>query len=332
MPANRGKFFIAAATLLVSKLAVSQAIVNDTAYYETFPDKLTTRIYLAQKFLKLNIAANSSSNEDLEYKANTHLNLGMGVTYRKVSLNVFYGFRFLNRDDEKGATKGLDLQLHFYPRRWAVDLVAVFPRGYYLSPKGYGSADPEQYYKRPDMKIALVGLSAYQVANKEQFSYRAAVTQNEWQKKSAGSFLYGGTAHHGVIQADSALVPSRLVGNFKEQGINKITFTAIGAGAGYAYTLVIRKHFYITASVIANGNLDFVTEENQGHKGRKTSFDPNLIFKGGLGYNSDNWNVSVNSLGATLWTHSVIASSYYYIPLGVIRLVVSKKINLHRRK
>lgn len=210
-----------AVSLAVSQLASAQAVVNDTSYYETFPDKLTTRIYLAQKFLKLNIAANSSSNEDLEYKANTHLNLGMGVTYRKLSLNVFYGFRFLNRDDEKGSTKGLDLQLHFYPARWAVDLTAVFPRGYYLAPKGYASNNPDEYYLRPDMKISLIGLSAYRVANKEQFSYRAAVTQNEWQKRSAGSFLYGGTAHHGLIQADSALVPSRLTGNFKQTGIKK---------------------------------------------------------------------------------------------------------------
>jgi hypothetical protein len=36
------------------------------------------------------------------------------------------------------------------------------------------------------VKTTFFGISAYQVPNKERFSYRAALLQSEWQKKSAG--------------------------------------------------------------------------------------------------------------------------------------------------
>lgn len=194
----------------------AQKVVNDTNYYEAYPDKITGRIYLAQKFLKFTIPS-SGSLDDIEYKANTKLNLGIGITYHNFSLNIFYGFKSLNKDTAKGKTKGLDLQLHLYPRRWAIDLLALFPKGFHLEPKGFAIADPNKYYYRPDVKLTLVGVSAYKVPNKAKFSYRAAITQNEWQKKSAGSALYGGTMYYGTAKADSALVPKSIESSFAKR-------------------------------------------------------------------------------------------------------------------
>ena len=54
----------------------AQKVANDSTYYETFPDKLTGRLYLSQKFLKFTIPA-SGQTDDIEYKANTKMNLGM---------------------------------------------------------------------------------------------------------------------------------------------------------------------------------------------------------------------------------------------------------------
>src|SRR6185503_7607142 len=79
----------------------AQKVENDPAYYETFPDKLTTRVYLSQKFLKFTIPT-STSLPDIEYKAHAKMNLGIGVTYRGFSINAFYGFAFLNKDTAKG--------------------------------------------------------------------------------------------------------------------------------------------------------------------------------------------------------------------------------------
>jgi hypothetical protein len=310
-----------------SSVSGQKVVANDTNYYERYPDHLTTRLYLSQKFLKFTIP--SKSLDDVEYKANTKLNLGMGITYHNISLNVFYGFAFLNKDTAKGETKGLDLQLHLYPRRWAIDLIALFPKGYYLFPKGY-AAPANRYYYRPDIRVRLLGVSAYQVPNKERFSYRAAITQNEWQKKSAGSPLYGGMLYNGAVSGDSALVPKAIENGFAQKRINDINFTGIGAGVGYAYTLVIKKHFFITASAVGNVNLTITSEDGELGKHRKTTVGPSVVAKAALGYNSATWNISINSLGNALWSKGDASTQQYYLPCGAIRMVVSRKFNVKK--
>jgi hypothetical protein len=325
------KLIVVSFLLISTALCAQKKAVNDTNYYETYPDKLTTRVYLSQKFLKYTIPSGNSNQEDVEYKANTKLNLGIGATWHNYSLNVFYGFAFLNKDSAKGETKGLDLQFHLYPRRWAIDLIALFPKGYYLFPKGYAASNANSYYYRPDMKLSLLGISAYKVPNKERFSYRAAITQNEWQKKSAGSPLYGGLLYYGKVQADSALVPKSIQSAFPQAGINNINFTAIGAGFGYAYTLVIHKHFFVTASAVGNIDLTLVSEDGTNGKHRNTSFGPSVVAKGALGYNSPTWNVSVNGLGSACWTKGAASTKHYYLPVGAVRLVVSRKLELKKK-
>ncbi len=69
---------------------------HDTTYYEKFPDKTTVRLYLSKKYVHLNFPSGGSA-DDLEYKANPKLNLGVGVTIKNISINLFNGFSFLNK-------------------------------------------------------------------------------------------------------------------------------------------------------------------------------------------------------------------------------------------
>ncbi len=305
-------------------------VVNDPNYYETLSDKLTTRIYFSQKFLKFTIP--SATQDDVEYKANTKLNLGLGVTWHNFSANLFYGFAFLNKDTAKGETKGLDLQLHLYPHKWAIDLTTAFPKGYYLGPKGYAAPPGKAYYYRPDVKLSLVSVSAYRVPNKEKFSYRAAIVQNEWQKKSAGSILYGGNAFHGTVKGDSALVPKSIQGGFTQAGISNVGFTGVGAGFGYAFTLVMDQHFFVTLSTVGNVNLTFTSEEIGTAKNKKTSIAPDVVAKAAIGYNSPTWGVSLNGLGSALWSRGDASQKNYYLPAGSLRLAISRKFDVKKKK
>ena len=92
------------------------------------------RIYLSQKFAPFTISA-TGNDKDLNYKTNSKLSLGIGGTYQNITLNLSYGFSFLNKDKGQGKTKGLDFQFHLYPHKWAVDLLGTFRKGYYLDPK-----------------------------------------------------------------------------------------------------------------------------------------------------------------------------------------------------
>ena len=94
-------FFFAA--VIKSNFAEAQVnFTHDTSYYETYPDKLTTRLYFSQKYLHINIP-NTGGQADMEYKANPKLNLGIGATWHNLSFNVFYGFAFLNNASKSGS-------------------------------------------------------------------------------------------------------------------------------------------------------------------------------------------------------------------------------------
>src|SRR6266540_597951 len=188
----------------------AQTFQRDTSYYVTYPGTLTTRFYFSKKYATFTFPA-MDNEKSIQYRPNTKLNMGIGASYRGLSLNIGYGFGFLNNNNEKGKTTSLDLQLHIYPHnKWAIDVLGIATKGYYLSPKGYAAPDLNSYYYRPDIKTDFICIAAYRVANGERFSYHAAMTQNEWQKKSAGSLLYGGEAYYGTIKADSALVPNEI--------------------------------------------------------------------------------------------------------------------------
>lgn len=316
--------------VLFSMPAISQKTSVDNGYYITNPDKLGISLLLSQKFAPFTVSS-STDNIDLNYRTNLKLNLGAGISYKGFSLNLSYGFKFLNKDKGRGLTKGLDLQLHLFPHKFAIDLLGIFPKGYYLDPKNKNGLNLTNYYQRPDLSRNVIGLAVFRVPNANKFSYKAALTQNEWQTKSAGSLLYGAEAYFGTVKSDSALVPVNVSNIFQQQGINKIKFLSIGPGIGYAYTLVINRHYFITGSVIVSVDLNFSTEDNQGNQNSKTNIERGGIFKGAIGYNSSNWSASASISGNALYAGSAASSRRYFLPTGEMRLMVTKKFKLKSR-
>ncbi len=302
---------------------------HDSAYYETFPEKINVRLYLSQKYVHLNFPETGNTN-GIEYKANPKLNLGVGFSVKGFSLNIFNGFSFLNKSKEaKGKTKGLNLQLHLYPKKWTIDLLVELPKGFHLEPKGLAGAGANNYYYRADIQSSVIGLSAYYIPNKEKFSYRAAILQTEWQKKSAGSFLYGGEVYRGQITGDSALIPKLLSNGIPQAAVTKLHFFSFGPGAGYGHTFVIDKHFYITGSAVANLDVNITSEEGATKK-NKVSLNTSQVFKAALGYNSRTWNVSANWLGNGIRVKGALSTKNYFLPSGNVRLVIARKFNLHK--
>ena len=320
--------------IFIIKPAITHAqnkISIDNGYFITNPDKLMLTFFVLQKFAPFTISADGNNNE-LNYKTNSKLNLGVGVTYRGFTVNLSYGFSFLNKDNGQGATKGLDVQFHLFPNKWAIDLLGTFRKGYYLDPKDNNGLRLATFYQRPDVKRDIIGFSFFRVPNSAKFSYKAALTQIDWQTKSAGSLLYGGEFYYGLVEGDSALVPSRANNNFLQAGINKINFFSIGPGVGYAYTLVIDKNYFITGSVVGTLDINYSTEDRASGKYNKFSLLPGGIYKGAIGYNSSSWSISANSTGNLLYAGSKSSAKEYFLPTGNFRFILAKKIGLKQRK
>ncbi len=315
---------------LPQKSHAQKKVSVDNGYYITYPDRLMLNLYLSQKFAPFSIYTRNA--QELNYRTNSKLTLGAGFAINGLGLNVSYGFKFLNKEKGRGKTKGLDFQFHLYPRKWALDLLGTFRKGYYLQPSTDNGLNLTENYLRPDIKRHVVGFSLFRVPNSHKFSYRAAITQNDWQTKSAGSILFGGEIYRGSITGDSALVPAKVSNNFDQADIKEITFLSIGPGLGYAYTLVLDKHFFITGSAIASIDLNFSAEEISGDKKKKTSLIPGGVYKGAIGYNSDTWSISANITGNALYAGSAYSSKEYFLPTGNIRFIVAKKLAPRSRK
>ena len=73
----------------------------DTSYYVSYEDQITGRFYLSQKYVSFRYI-DTGNDLVFRYLPNTTLNMGVGATYKWATLNLAYGFGFLNPENGKG--------------------------------------------------------------------------------------------------------------------------------------------------------------------------------------------------------------------------------------
>ncbi|MBC7849357.1 MAG: DUF4421 domain-containing protein [Chitinophagaceae bacterium] len=294
---------------------------RDTTYIEPYTKLITGRVFLSEKYTIFGL----EGPKQIQYRPNTRLSLGLGATYRALTLSIGYGFAFLNKDGGRGKTKYLDLQTHLYGAKWRYDLFGQFYKGYYIYPKGFAAAVPGTYYIRPDLQVNEIGVSAFHIYNNKRFSYRAAFLQSEWQKKSAGSFLLGGSFVYGSTKADSAFIPARESANYQQKDIRRLRYFELGPGAGYVYTFVWKQHWYITASATVSLDLGFVKETAVSDVKHSINLSPNFMFRSGIGYNSSTWNYNFAWVSNRTSVDGQFNNGGYNINTGNYRFTIAKR-------
>lgn len=299
---------------------------HDTTYYRSFKGSIIGRVYLSRSYFQLKLDPPGNLSK-MSYHANTPLSLGVGITYKSFSFSFSKGLNFLKSEKVKGATHSTDLQLHLYKRKWTIDALAEFYKGYYLNPHGLASPDGHTYYTRPDMSVKLVGASVYRVLNDQRFCYGAGLSQNAWQQRSAGSFLIGAEAFYIAIGSDSALAPHKVDTAYN---IRKIHLFEIGPGIGYAYTLVIQKHYFLLGSLNANVNVRFSREIGDGG-GNKIGFSPNYLLRLGGGYSTSRWGLNLLWLMTSVRTDGKNTGYQYSLSTGNYRLVYARRFAINHK-
>jgi hypothetical protein len=302
----------------------------DTSYYKSFRGSIIPRVFFSRNYSQLHFKPGGGLPE-MQYHANTPLNFGVGIAWRYISFSLSKGLNFLQADSRKGHTKSFDLQLHVYRQKWTFDGLAQFYQGYYLSQPKLGSDESRPYYLRPDMRLRMVGLTAYRILNDRRFSFGSGLGQGGLQQRSAGSFLVGGNLFYTAINADSALAPGKVDSAYAAANIRKLHFAVIGLGIGYAYTFVYQKHWFLLGSANLNMNASFSKEIGASKSATKAELAPNFIFRAGGGYNEPKWGLSflwftgaITAEGAySQYTYSVRTGSYRLI--YVRRFATSKK-------
>lgn len=303
--------------LLSSQLLFAQ---NDSSYVQTYDTLLTSRLYFSQKYVAF-IFRNFGQQASLNYIPNTTLNMGVGTTYGPFTLNLAYGFDFLNlgEEEKKGKTKYLDLQGHFYSRKITIDFLGEFYKGFYLNDNTYRDNNNGRYYQRPDIKIREFGINTQYVLNHKRFSYRAPLLHNDWQKKSAGSLLLGFEIYGGIGRADSTLTPTDNGNSKPPIDPQRLSFFEIGPNIGYAYTLVIHKHFYISASVAASIIYGSNRIGGSTTDTKSNGVSSNSFYRAFAGYNGPRWATGVSWVNSQINIASTNARIHTVVNIGNVR-------------
>ncbi len=243
-------------TRIVTK---ERTVFFDTTYIRSFKKHIILTVPLSTRFLNFQITDwRTPGRPNLQYAANQQYDLGISLNSRWASFLMGTGVALFNNDTKvKGKTRQTDYQFNLYGKRLTTDASLQLYKGYYIkNSSGFSSWDslraPEQSYAiRPDAQALSVGISTYYVFNYKKFSYRNSFAFTETQLKSCGSPLLGGYWSLFSLSGDSSLVGypfnMHIDSNAYVKSGASLTF---GINAGYIYTIVIRKKFYITFSAI----------------------------------------------------------------------------------
>lgn len=308
----------------------------DSAYVIDCTHMLTTRFYVSSKFNAMNMR-DQDIRSNVEYRPNTRTNLGLGASYRALTLNIGIGFPFLNSDDSlRGKTRYFDGQANIYGRRWVINLFAQSYRGYYIDRLSYpGSAAQDSTYLRimdderlrPDMRQRNLGVSVMHIFGNKRFSYRAAFNQDAWQKRSAGSMLLGGNVVYQGLRADHSTIPVAVDSLFSPAlRFRRIDQFEVGGLFGYAHTFVIAKHVFFSLSTSGGLGLAYSRSTTPSEEGDKLRDDWSLAVRTqarvAMGYNSARTYVGVQYVNEQSITNLTPGAQYAW-NVGNYRLFIT---------
>jgi len=295
----------------------------DSTYISTYERLVTARVYYSRT--NTGVRFTGADNHTFSYMPNNSKALGIGVSYRYVTVNIALGL--LGRDPTKGRTHSFSLQPSLYKHQWMYDFVIQHYEGMYLTPQNVYSMS-NSFYLRPDIATTLVGMDFWRIMNSDKFSYRAAMTQNDWQLKSAGSLLLGGEAHFGNIAGDSALTPQAIATDFPQNQVYRATSFYIGPGIGYAYNFVFKKNFYVSAGITENFDFIFGKEYARAPAVDKNvaTISFNLNYRLAVGFNDKNWNISASMYNSSQTLKSYYSQDYRQFSQNY-RITIARRIN-----
>ncbi len=285
----------------------------DTLYIQKYPQDFYAKIYLSNNYSLLTYDS-PTLGDGFAFFPTGYLSIGIGAGWRGLSGSInCYTFKRKNEEH----TKATDFQIHYYKRKFVFDLFIQDYTGLYLRNNNENSSN-YPFYK--DIKLKKYGAYSQYMFNGNRFSYRAAFSQNEKQKRSVGSFLLGGGIYYSEVKADSvSLFRQSKIANPEVSGFQ------LGPSCGYAYTWVFKKNYFITGSMSVGINVAF---EKANYAEEKTSIYPTLFPRFSAGYNDDSWSINLSYINDLIYA-SAFDGARMSLNTGNIQLSFVKHIDFN---
>ena len=273
-------FFIFLSSFAAEK-AFSQTSELDSvqSYYQSAPEKMNLRYYFSRKFTEFQLAGDQPI-----FEPNSGLNMGLGFTFQKFTLNIAVPWGFLNPNRQTDWKGSLDLQAHTYAKKWNFDLFGQFYNGYTIS----ASDNSAEKILREDVEVRKFGANAEYVFFGEKISLAAAKDQSHIQLRSAISPMAGFGVYRVRISGDSIFRPP------SENAIySRGDFFQVGPTAGVLGTVVFGRGFFLTGAFSTSFNVGF-SQADQKSQTRDLDFQLGYLFRGFAGYNHPRFSVNVS--------------------------------------
>ena len=156
------------------------SIIANSEYITKFSDKISTRLSLINTSNSFYV---NDKQNNLKYKLepNKQDYLGVSILFRSIELDFGFSPKFLPSNEDNENSKLFTLNFRMFHNQWMQTID-------YYDQKGFYFINNDSEIDLPGVKTLKIGGSTGYIFNRN-FSFRAIGFQNEWQTKSAGSFI-----------------------------------------------------------------------------------------------------------------------------------------------
>ena len=257
----------------------------------TFEDYFTLRLGISNSFNSFKIN-NKEDNSSFTISPNQKVISTLSFLFRSVEIDIGYTPSFLKfnaDDDKKGKSKLFALNLRSYLGRWMQSIDIYNAKGFYIANSNFDIPEGETI-TLPNLKVFKIGGSTSYVFN-DKFSFRAISFQNEWQRKSSGSFIPSMSYYYTKFSDDSEQTSK---------------FLDIAIGPSYYYNWVLHEHLLLSLGAYTGIGLNVSSTkyEDKSLNQKLTSVAYDLVGRISIGYNSNRFYTGVTT-NINLFFHKV---------------------------
>jgi len=282
----------------------------DTTFIHKFKRPNDGRLFYGTQGYSLEFGSRRETDATIPTSLYNNVNdfVGIGVTYKILDADLSFSLpktRLLEEDREN--LDQFRFSLSYTGRKFAL-------RGLMTNTNGVIVTDPlARFQSEANVhQFRLSGQFTYYF-NNQKYSYRAAMFQNELQRKTAGSFLIRLEPFYRELGAQSGLVPSSYdkVQVYGEQaGLQYLNGAGCLALPGYGLTWTpFNERFYVSPIVFAGPGAAYNFSEANGTKYSYVNWEWTAMFLLNMGYNGGRTYLNLNV--TTDINHIALDPSYF---------------------
>lgn len=257
------------------------------------------------------------SKRNLEFYPNIKNKITFGLTYKMIDISFGYTPWFLKSNADKYKASNMNFATRFNHKKWYQSVEFVKQMGFFTE-----FLDDKSLYLPSFRSIKIGGTTSY-VFN-DKFSFSALFNQNQWQIKSAGSFVPNFSFFYTSLM------------NKDDKADFNLQMYSFSLSPSYYYTWVINQRVFLSGGAGVGAGVEI--------HNKKTSPLCQVIFNSKLGYNTtsfygylevNNTNILFNENRARLddtSLNALIAVGFRFDPPKKIKKVYDDAMNLIPKK